>query len=58
MKAKALSIMRYQDDINTEHNMKSICRAAVAQWTKRLTRNGYMLVRNWKGANIVLLQKH
>ena len=32
--------MRYQDDINTEHNMKSIGRAAVAQWTKRLTRNG------------------
>ena len=53
MKAKALSIMRYQDDINTEHNMKSIlvC-AAVAQWTKRLTRNGYMRVKNWKGANI------
>ena len=37
---KALFIMRYQDDINTEHNMKSIGRAAVAQWTKRLTRNG------------------
>ena len=32
--------MRYQDDINTEHNMKSIGRAAVTQWTKRLTRNG------------------
>ena len=30
---------RYQDDINTEHNIKSIGRAAVAQWTKRLTRN-------------------
>ena len=30
MNAKALSIMRYQDDINTEHNMKSICPAAVA----------------------------
>ena len=44
--------MRYQDDINTEHNMKSICRAAVAQWTKRLTRNGFTRVRNWKGANI------
>ena len=43
--AKALSIMRYQDDINTEHNMKSIGRAAVAQWTKRLTRNGYTRVR-------------
>ena len=33
--------MRCQDDdINTEHNMKSIGSAAVAQWTKRLTRNG------------------
>ena len=30
MNAKALSIMRYQDDINTEHNMKSTCRAVVA----------------------------
>ena len=40
MNAKALSIMRYQDDINTEHNMKSICRTTVAQWTTRLTRNG------------------
>ena len=37
--AKALSIMRYQDDIYTEHNMKTVCRAAVAQWTMRLTRN-------------------
>ena len=37
--------MRYQDDINTEHNMKSIGRAAVAQWTKRLTRNGQTRVR-------------
>ena len=45
MNAKALSIMRYQDDINTEHNMKSICHAAVAQWTKRLTRNGQTRVR-------------
>ena len=40
MNAKALSIMRYLDDINTEHNIKSVCRAAVAQWTKRLTRTG------------------
>ena len=31
MNAKALSIMRYQNDINTEHNMKSIGRTAVAQ---------------------------
>ena len=37
--------MRYQDDINTEHNMKSRGRAAVAQWTKRLTRNGQTRVR-------------
>ena len=56
MNAKALSVMRYQDDINTEHNMKSVCRAAVAQWTKRLTRNGQTRVRNWKGANILLSQ--
>ena len=27
MNAKALTIIRAQDDINTEHNMKSICRA-------------------------------
>ena len=40
MIAKALSIMRYPDDINTEHNMKSICHAAVTQLTKRPTRNG------------------
>ena len=32
--------MRYQDDINTAHTMKTVCRAAVAQWTKRLTLNG------------------
>ena len=37
--------MRCQVDINTEHNMKSIGRAAVAQWTKRLTRNGQTQVR-------------
>ena len=43
--AKALSIKRCQDDINTEHNMKSIGHAAVAQWTKRLTRNGQTRVR-------------
>ena len=55
--AKALAIMRCQDDINTEHNMESICPAAVAQWTKRLTRNGQTRVRNWKGANILLLQQ-
>ena len=28
----ALSKVRYQDDIYTEHNMKTVCRAAVAQW--------------------------
>ena len=37
--------MRYEGDINTEHNMKSIGRAAMAQWTKRLTRNGQTRVR-------------
>ena len=36
--------MRYQDDINTQLSMKSICRAEVTQWTKRLTRNGYTRV--------------
>ena len=41
---KALSIMRCRDEINTEH-MKSIGRAAVAQWTKRLTHNGQTRVR-------------
>ena len=41
-----MHIMRYlQDDINNEHNMKSIGRAAVAQWTKRLTRNEQTRVR-------------
>ena len=55
MNANARSIMCYQDDINTEHNMNSISRAAVAQWTKRLTRNGYTRVQNCKGANILLL---
>ena len=49
--------IRFMDDINTEHNMKSICRAAVAQWTKCLTRNGQTRVRNWKGANILLSHK-
>ena len=44
------------DEINTEHNMKSICRPAVAQWTERLTRKGQTRVRNWKGANILLSQ--
>jgi hypothetical protein len=56
MNAKALSVMRYQGDINTKHNMKSVCRAAVSQWRKRLTRNGQTRVRNWKGANIHLSQ--
>ena len=46
--------MRNQNDINTEHNMKSIGRTAVAQWTKRLTRNGQTRVQNWKGENICL----
>ena len=42
------------DEINTEHNMKSICRPAVVQWTECLTRKGQTRVRNWKGANILL----
>ena len=37
--------MRYQDDINTEHNVKSIGRTAVTQWTKRMTHNGQTRVR-------------
>ena len=45
MWALSTCIMRYQDDINTEHNMKSIGRAAVAQWTKRLTHNEQTRVR-------------
>ena len=52
--------MRYKWTIfiNTEHNMKSIGRAAVAQWTKRLTRNGQTRVRIWKGANILLSHEY
>ena len=42
--------MRYQNDINTHHNIKSIGRAAVAQLTERLARKGQTRVRNWKGA--------
>ena len=38
-KAGNIDIMRYQHDRNIEHNMK-IGRAAVAQWTTRLTRTG------------------
>ena len=30
--------------------------AAVAQWTTRLTRNGYTRVRDWIGSTILLLQ--
>ena len=41
-----MNAKRYQDDIYTKHNMKTLCRAAVAQWTQRLTRNGEMRVRN------------
>ena len=48
------AIFAIMDEINTEHNMKSICRPAVAQWTERLTRKGQTRVRNWKGANILL----
>ena len=50
--------MRYMDDSNIEHNMKSICRAAVAQWTKRLARNGYTRVQIREGHifNITLVR--
>ena len=44
-KSAIYCIIRYQDDINTEHNMKSIGSAALAQWTKSLTRNGQTRVR-------------
>ena len=40
--------MRYQNDINSKHKMKSIGRAAVAQGTKRLTRNVQTRVRIWE----------
>ena len=52
------AICAIMDEINTEHNMKSICRQAVAQWTERLTRKGQTRVRNWKGANILLSRLH
>ena len=58
MNAKALSIVRYQNDIYTEHNMKTVCRAAVAQWKERLTRNGYTRVQISKGAYVVFLILH
>ena len=48
--------MRYHDDINTEHKKRSICCVTVAQKTKRQTHNEYTRVRNWKSANILLLQ--
>ena len=46
----ALSIMRYQDDIYTEHNMKTVCHSPAAQWKERLTRNGQKRVQISKGA--------
>ena len=48
------AICTIMDEINTEHNMKSICRPVVAQWTERLTRKGQTRVQIWKGANILL----
>ena len=54
--AKALSIMRYQNDINTEHNMKSICCAAVAQLSMRLTRNGQTRIQIRKADTFLILQ--
>ena len=47
---KVLFIMRYEDNINTEHNMKTVFRAAVAQWKERLTRNGETRVQISTGA--------
>ena len=37
--------MQKRYPINTEHNMKSMGRAAVAQYTNRLTRNGQTRVQ-------------
>ena len=50
MNAKALYIKRYEDDIYTEHNMKTVSSAAVAQMTQRPTRNGQTQVQISKGA--------
>ena len=59
MNVKALSIKRKEDDINTEHNSKNLCSAAVAQWTKRLTRYGQTRAQIWKSAlRISLLKKY
>ena len=41
----ALSKVRYRDDIYTEYNMKTVCRAAVAQWIELLTRASSNLER-------------
>ena len=46
--------MRYQDDINTEHNMKSIGHAAVSQWTERLTRKGQREFESERRAFLIL----
>ena len=44
------------DDINThEHSMKSICRPAVAQWTKRLIRKWIYASSNLIGANTLFV---
>ena len=50
--------MRCQEDLNTEHKMKSICRAAVAQWTTRLTRTGQNTSSNPRGAHFWILHEY
>ena len=49
--------MRYQDDIITGHNMKTVCRAAVTKLTKRLTTNEQTRVQIWKEAFLIQLIK-
>ena len=52
----ALSKECYQDDIYTEHNMKTVCRAVVALWKERLTCNGQTRVQISKGAYFNITQ--
>ena len=56
MNEKALFIMHNEDDIYTEHNMNTVCCAAVAQWTKRLTHWGQTRVQISKPASFLILQ--
>ena len=53
MNAKALSIMRSEDDINTEQNIVNMKRGSGS--VDALDSNWKTRVRNWKSANILLL---